>query len=71
VGEVARIAVAASARTAGHSLHGEEKNQIRYLCGKEWREIGWLSGTHAVPHPIRTYNNNGLFLGAFGELLWQ
>jgi hypothetical protein len=40
-------------------------------CGEEWKEIGWLSGTHAVPHPIRAYNlqPNVLFeaCGVFDE----
>lgn len=60
--QCARIAVAASARSAerhviaGSSTGGALISTLTYLCGLDWKNLGWLLGANSVPHPIRTYN---------------
>jgi hypothetical protein len=67
----ARIAIAAFARTANMNVVTNTKNgecdQLKYLCGKSWQNLGWVLGTNSVPNPIRTYNLQTIaFIAAAG-----
>ncbi len=54
--QAARIASAAAfARTNDAHVVGDT-NQLMYLCGHLWKNLGWNSGTNCTPHPIRSYN---------------
>lgn len=56
--QTARISISSFARTADkHVVTDDDGNkQLQYLCGPEWKNLGWVLGTSSIPHPIRTYN---------------